>query len=219
MNNLSLSNIPRAISVRYSQIIDNVLWKFIDQNNDSFKKSGNIYVFSRKLNAKDKKQIYDLISEELTQIKNLSDITYPDLKIKHIFIIQSCDPEHNLLTNKFTNQICKNRYSVSETDIKIDLNLIRKIWDNFFDQQFKKDQTEFFYIKHQNLNSEHLENILAKVYSRVMKIPYYHKGILSDVSEEISYTYQHSKELHDKLKLVISEVKQFIKHITKLDTI
>lgn len=215
--------IPRAFAIRYCDILNNMVLDFFQDHNDFFSKNeNNVYVFSGK-NSKTRltKIFADYFSNEMAKIAVTIQENYKDIATKHIFIIQGTSPEKNVLQNQFTGQVVPSRYFLIENDISLDFILLEKIWNNIFDSRFKIKQVKgrnngIFFLRHQNLNEEQIENILKLIYGEVKTFYKKNRDILQDMAETTHYEFDGSKIMHDKLKMIVKETKDYVRQITHL---
>lgn len=215
--------IPRAFAIKYCDILNNMVLDFFQDHGDFFSRTENgTYVFSGK-NAKTRlaKIFTGYFSHEMENIASSIRENYKDIATRHVFILQGSSPENNVLQNEFTGKIVPSRYFLTEADIQMDFVLLEKIWDGIFDSRFRIKQIKgrnngIMFLRNQNLNADQIGNILKLVYGEV-RFPYQRrKDILEDLSETTYYKFDGSKTMHDKLKMIVAETKDYIRQITHL---
>ena len=215
--------IPRAFAIRYCDILNNLMVRFFQDHQNFFSRNEDgTYVFSGK-NSKTRltKIFSEYLAQEMDSIAKSIAENFKDIATKHIFVLQGTSPENNVLMNQSTGKIVHERYFLSEKDIYMDFALLGGIWDKIFDKRFRIRQIQgrnfgMMFLKHQNLNADQLENILKLVYGEV-KEPYsVEKHILYDIAETTQYEFDGSTTMHDKLKMIVGEVKDYVRKTTHL---
>lgn len=207
---------PRAFAIDYSDIANNMICKFVQDCGQSFSSDGNgRYVFSGKETRKILKELFSAyLSKELLSIAESINQHYSDkFATRHVYVIQSCDPEDNILSKGIHIDPLAERYSLKENDIKMDFELIGNIWNDLFDKRFKTKQLGrnygIVFLKHSRLNFEQISNILRQMYDGII-LPYGRNvDVLDDLNDSIDFKFD--GRMTNEMKVAIGEVKDYVR--------
>lgn len=198
---------PIAFIIDYSDILNNCLLTFINDYNDYFTKTtvnnSVIYTYSGPKQIKWLTTIFNnYIDNELEVFRRNIENQYINDVNKLIYILSTTvTPKDNF------------RYSIKENDIYLDLNLFNKCWQKIFNKRFKSKSIKSgtYYIQHNELPVKFLIKILSIIYGKNLKVDEYKNknNFLIDNSNQITVTIDKTKG-----HLLITEVKQLIKHLT-----
>jgi hypothetical protein len=152
--------------IPYSQILSNVLEKYIQENEKYFICNDGIYTLTQpfKIN-KIHLAIANTINHEVSRLNS-----------SNVYIIGECHIYNNWqltstynVVNPSYKQLLDNKstikYRLKETNIKIDDLRFNHICDAYFNKQFKNCDNNIKFLKHRNLTEEDLIYIFTKYFS------------------------------------------------------
>lgn len=205
---------PKAFIIDFSKVLNNALLEFFRVYDSCFTKNvasdGKItFVYSGTISKSELKRIFKyFIDNELENAIKKYKQDYDNIYFKKYFVINSCHPSQNILKYNVDPDSCK--YFLQENDILIDLSVLESVWNKIFDKFFKSRKTsDVVFIKHNNLNTDQIKQILILIFKGSVIDDYNVKQkCLIDINE--IETFQIPADEKAKRELVIQEVKEFI---------
>lgn len=221
---------PKLNLLYYKNIIDCVLRRFVSENNNSFTKVGDDYVFSKSMTrSKLLKSIKNYVVDEIRKYTS----EYSVLNPNHYFLIGSCFPKDNILLShaseskyfpeklkKLINRPDNLKYILREKDIKIDIEMFNHVLEDIFVDFFRCNgkMKNIHFIKHNRIDCYTLYRIIKNEYgaSNVVnlhkKFMKGKKSAIYSINEMIDVYIHNKKEIvkTNELRFIRSEVLQFV---------
>ena len=206
---------PKAFVIDYSDIINNMMVRFIEEHQDLFTRYNQdngqvLYVFSGKLMKTRLSKIFsEYLSDEIDSIhREITDKFSKTFSTRHIYIIYGCSPGNNVLADDCM-VFPEDRFSINEADIKIDFMNLEFVWNELFQRRIKMKNHGIMFVPNCRLNFQQMSNILTQIYGSIM-LPYVrHGNLIEDVSNKVKFHFD--GKMTSELKIVIEEVKDYVR--------
>lgn len=202
---------PRAFCISYPNVLNNALIAFFDTFNSFFTNQNGIYVFSANVSKSKLKKIFsELIDTEIQ--KAIDKINQNDAKTKHIYLIDTCKLNDNVVSND--NSEFNISYKILEEGISIDFVKFEDVFSEIFAKYAKEKNKKTIPLKHKNLSHSVLLNLLKQEYGEkrcFLNCIEVNRRIIADMNDSICLDKKTLIDKKQQIDFCLKEAKEYLK--------